>query len=74
MPQAPTLPSVPKREARTYDFSNVSPPALVIGCFLVLATRARGAPFTKTDGKIGESRKGILGMGQKLPNMSLLGR
>ena len=29
----------------------VLPPALVIGCFLVLAMRARGAPLTKTDGK-----------------------
>ena len=32
----------------------VSPPALVTGCFLVLAMKARGAPLTKTDGKIGE--------------------
>jgi hypothetical protein len=36
----------------------VSPPVLVmIGGCLVLAMRARGAPSTKTDGKIGESSK-----------------
>jgi hypothetical protein len=53
-PQAPTLPSVPKHEARNIGLLKVSPPALVIGCFLVLAMRARGASLTKTDGKIGE--------------------
>ena len=59
-PQAPTLPSVPTRhEAMIYIYIyigslKVSPPALVIGCFLVLATSARGAPLTKIDGKIGE--------------------
>ena len=30
------------------------PLALVIDCPLVLATRARGSPLTKTDGKIDE--------------------
>jgi hypothetical protein len=39
-------------------FLKVSPPVLVmIGGCLVLAMRARGAPSTKTDGKIGESSK-----------------
>ena len=32
----------------------MSLPALVIGCFLVLAMRAHGAPLTKTDGEIDE--------------------
>jgi hypothetical protein len=35
-------------------FLKMSPWALVIGCFLVLAMRAQGASLTKTDGKIGE--------------------
>jgi hypothetical protein len=72
-PQAPTLPLVPKREGKNIGLLTVFHPALVIGSFLVLATRARGAPLTKTNGKIGESSKGILGMGLKLPNKSLLG-
>jgi hypothetical protein len=46
----------------------VLPPALVIGCFLVLAMRARGAPLTKTDGKYIRH----LGMGQKLSNIHWL--
>jgi hypothetical protein len=55
-PQAPTLPSVPKHEAcNNIGLLKVSPPTLVIGCFLVLAMRPLGASLTKTDGKIGES-------------------
>jgi hypothetical protein len=48
----PPIGKVLKHEARR--LLQVSPPALVIGCFLVFAMRARGAPLTKTDGKIGE--------------------
>jgi hypothetical protein len=45
---------LPKHEARLHDFLKVPPLALVIGFFLILTMRARGASLTKTDGKMGE--------------------
>ena len=40
----------------------------MIGCFLVLAMKARGAPLTKTDGKIGDSKA----FGDGTPNICRL--
>ena len=51
----------------------MSPPALVIDCFLVLAMRAQGVPLTKIDDKIGVSSKAF-GDGTKTIQHSLLDR
>ena len=48
----PTLPSVHRHETRNVGPLKVLPPAHCGWLFLVLAMRARGAPLTKTNGKI----------------------